>query len=380
LPASFLPQHCQRILLVNPTRYLGNLLIAGGLIQDFAAWCKDRNISFKLVVDAAYAELLAPVLPPDSLIPYPRREIKQAGGWSKLLAYLRCLRQIRRFKADVAFNIEEDSVSHRLTLWSGAAFKLGCSTTRHGRGYDQVVPVNYAARPLDQQHRWYSFQQVFAALGLPPSQPGYLRLPAAPLAAGLQIRLAALGIDFSKQQVVLHAGAAKDYKKWPSRYFAELCKALRRADRQVVFIGAGKDADEVAAVLAQVLQPAAGIVNLCNQLSLAELAQYFLKVSAIVGNDSGPFHLAAAQGVAGLVIFGPTSVALWGPLSAKTSVLKSAELCSPQCTKQGCVHQHRCLTSITPQQVLEQLAPLLQYTRAAVAISDSAVPTTSHIS
>ena len=359
MPVSSLPKNCQRILLVDPTRYLGNLLIAGGLIQDFAAWCKDRNITFRLVVDADYAELLAPVLPPDTLILYPRRKLRQTRGLDMLWLYLRCLLQIRRFRADVAFNIEEDSVSSRLTLWSGAKFKLGCSTTRHGRGYDQVVPVNYAARPSHLQHRWYSFQEVFAAMGLPPSQPGYLRLPAAPLAAGLQARLAASGIDFSKQQVVLHAGAAKDYKKWPSRYFAELCQALRRNDRQVVFIGAGKDAAEVAAVLAQIQQPEAGIVNLCNQLSLAELAQYFLKVSAIVGNDSGPFHLAAAQGVAGLVIFGPTNVALWAPLSPKTSVLKSSETCSPECTKQGCVHQHRCLTSITPEQVLAQLSPLL---------------------
>ncbi len=359
MPVSTLPLQPKRIILVNPTRYLGNLLIAGGLIQDFATQCVERNIAFKLVVDAMFAELLAPVLPADTLILYPRRQIKQARGWRKLQAYWRCLQQIRSFNADIAFNIEEDSVSHRLTLWSGAKFRMGCSSTRHGSGYHYVVPVNFAARPLHQQHRWYSFQEVFAALGLPAAQPGYLRLPQQPLAADLRARLQSLGVDFGKQQVVLHAGATKDYKKWPSRYFAELCQGLQRADRQVVFIGAGQDAAEIAAVLAQVPLSCTGIVNLCNQLSLAELAQYFPGVSAIVGNDSGPFHLAAAQGVAGRVIFGPTSVALWGPLSSKTSVLKSAETCSAACTKQGCIHQHRCLTSITPQQVLEQLATFL---------------------
>ena len=359
MPAISLPPQPRRIILVNPTRYLGNLLIAGGLIQDFAAQCAERNISFKLVVDAAFADLLAPVLPGDRLILYPRRQIKQVRDWRKLQAYWRCLQQIRRFQADIAFNIEEDSVSHRLTQWSGAKFKLGCSSTRHRFGYQAVVPVNFAARPLHQQHRWYSFQEVFAVFGLPAAQPGYLRLRPQTLAADLRSRLQTLGVDFSKQQVVLHAGATKAYKKWPAHYFAELCQALRWADRQVVFIGAGQDAEEIAAVLAQVPLPHSSIVNLCNQLSLAELAQYFVGVSAIVGNDSGPFHLAAAQGVAGLVIFGPTKVELWGPLSPNTHVLKSKELCSAECTQQGCIHQHRCLTSITPQQVLAQLSPWL---------------------
>jgi len=354
-----LPANPSRIVLVNPTRYLGNLLIAGGLIQQFAAHCAARNIAFTLVVDAGFAELLEGALPTASLLLYPRRRIKQARGLDKLVAYWQCLKQIRQLKADIAFNIEEDSVSHRLTQLSGARFKLGCSTLRHGIGYQYVVPVDFAQRPAGETHRWYSFQQVFATLGLPPPPLGYLQLPARPLALATQQKLTAAGIDLGKQQVVLHAGATKEYKKWPLRYFAGLCEQLRQPGRQVVFIGAGADAAEIAGVLQLVAQPHDGIVNLCNQLSLAELAAYFRFVTAMVGNDSGPFHLAAAQGVKGLVIFGPTSVALWGPLSEKTAVLKGNAVCSPECTRRQCLHQHRCLTSITPQQVLSQLQTLL---------------------
>lgn len=354
-----LPTNPSRIVLVNPTRYLGNLLIAGGLIQQFAAHCAARNIAFTLVVDESFRELLAGALPAESLLFYPRRRIKQARGLGKLLAYWQCLAQLRRLQADIAFNIEEDSVSHRLTQLSGARFRMGCSTQRHGLGYHHVVPVDFTQRPANEQHRWHSFQEVFAVLGLPPSQPGYLQLPARPLGKDTLQKLREAGIDFSKQQVVLHAGATKDYKKWPHRHFAELCTLLQSPQRQVVFIGAGSDAAEINGVLQQVPQPHDGIVNLCNRLSLAELATYFSHVHAIVGNDSGPFHLAAAQGVAGLVIFGPTNVGLWGPLSAKTAVMKSAEGCGAECTRQQCMLQHRCLTTITPQLVLQRLQPLL---------------------
>jgi ADP-heptose:LPS heptosyltransferase len=374
-----LPTNPKRILLINPTRYLGNLLIAGKLMQEFAAHCALHGISFKVVVDAAFRELLEPALPAGSLIVYPRRQLRDASLLGKIRTYWQCLRQIRDFDADIAFNIEEDSVSHRLTQLSAARFKLGCSTQRNGRGYHYVVPINFAARPAGQQHRWYSFQEMFATVGLPAallgSQPAYLQLPRQTLPAALRARLQQLGIDLSKQQVVLHAGATKDYKKWPTAYFAQLCvglshraglshcAGLSQPNRQVVFIGAGADQQEINQVLQLLPEPqrlalGTSIINLCNQLSLGELASYFTSVSAIVGNDSGPFHLAAAQGVPGVVIFGPTRVDLWGPLSARTSVIKGEQVCSPDCTRRQCLHQHRCLTSITPEAVLARLQPL----------------------
>lgn len=355
-----LPSNPARILLVNPTRYLGNLLIAGGLIQQFARYCHERNIEFKVVLDSAFAELLHGALPAESLLLYPRRRIKQTRGVGKLLEYWRFLREIRRFRADIAFNIEEDSVSHRLTQWSGARYRLGCSKHRHGLGYERVEPVEFVARAAGEQHRWHSCQEMFALLGLPPSQPGYLQLPWRRPDDALTKRLHGAGIDFGKQQVVLHTGATKDYKKWPLHYFAALCEALRDQQRQIVFIGAGADAAQIDGVLKQVAQPHTGIINLCNQLSLAELSQYLRRVRAMVGNDSGPFHLAAAVGVAGLVIFGPTNVALWGPLSPRTQVLQSAEGCASGCTRGHCVAQYRCLNSITPAQVLARLQPLLE--------------------
>ena len=41
-----LPANPSRIILVNPTKYLGNLLIAGNLVQQFVEHCHKRNIEF----------------------------------------------------------------------------------------------------------------------------------------------------------------------------------------------------------------------------------------------------------------------------------------------------------------------------------------------
>lgn len=356
---SILPPHPSRIILINPTRYLGNLLIAGKLIQEFAAYCARQGISFRIVIDEAFQPLLEGALPASSLICYPRRRINQASPLKKALIYMRCLREIRSFNADIAFSIEEDSVSKRLTQFSGARFKLGCSSTGPAFGYDQTIVLDFGTRPVERQHRWYSFQDVFAELGLPVSHPAYLELPRRELPTALYDKLKAAGIELDKQQIVLHAGATKEYKKWPLHYFAELCEKLRQPGRQIVFIGAGKDAREIAEVLKLVKTPLTGIVNLCDKLSLAELAEYFRQVSAIVGNDSGPFHLAAAQGVPGFVIFGPTRVDLWGPLSESSSVISGHMLCGIECKRGQCPYQYRCLSSLTPDTVLTRLRPLL---------------------
>src|SRR5690606_33563915 len=120
-----------------------------------------------VVIDETFRPLLEEALPAGTLLGYPRRQINKAPALRKAGLYLRCLREIRGFRADVAFSIEEDSVSQRLTQFSGAKFKLGCSSTGAAFGFDQTVVLDFGTRPAQGQHRWYSFQDVFTELGLP---------------------------------------------------------------------------------------------------------------------------------------------------------------------------------------------------------------------
>ena len=355
-----LPAQPKRIILINPTRYLGNLLIAGGLIQDFAHYCSSHGIEFRLVVDDMYADLLTGAFDKKTLILYPRRRIAKAGFVQKCRLYLQCLRGLRRLKADLAFNIEDDSVSHRLTQFSGAAFKLGCSPQRHRWGYQRVLPIAFAERPAGKEHRWYSFQEVFTALGLPQGKPHYLKLQPPALSATLKQRLQQCGVDFSSNLAVLHTGATKYYKLWPHVNFAALALRLQQAGYQVVLMGAGKDARDIEATLAILPESArTHIVNLCNQLSLAELAGFLAAhASLMVGNDSGPFHLAAALGVPGVVVFGPTEASLWGPIADNAILLQDRSVCSADCSRKHCRHNYRCLPAITPDHVMAALEKL----------------------
>lgn len=353
-----------RILLVNPTKYLGNLLLAGGLIQSWVEHCQAQNIACRIVLDESFRELCQHCFPDQSVIYFPRQRINKAGLIGKTRIYLGFLGELRAFGADLAFNIEEDSATSHLTRLSGAAFKLGCSKSRHTKGYDHVIPVDFENRPEQQRHRWYSYFEVFEFLGLPqPASPSYINLQLPQMDTSLTQQLQSRGVDFSRPLIALHAGATKDYKKWPLPYFVELCSLVLEAGMQPVLMGAGtSDRDNNRQILAalEATGKKGKVIDLCDQLSLYELALLLPACAYMIGNDSGPFHLGSAVGVHGSVIFGPTNKAIWAPLGKTSELIQGSFTCDPQCSKAYCLHEHQCLKEISPSQVFEQLNTALR--------------------
>ena len=345
-----IPANPQRVLLVNTTKYLGNLLLAGGLMQAFVAHCQSRGATCHILLDESFRGLCDKAFAPGTLLWFPRRAIARAGFLEKMSLYAQCLRQVRNLQADLAFNIEDDPAASHLTRLSGAAFKLGCSPARHQHGYHQVLAVDFENREPSRAHRWDSYFEVFAALGMPETPRGYLQLAPPPMAQPLEDRLRTIGWDPRLPTVALHAGATKEYKKWPSAHMAALIELCLAAGLQPVLLGAGNsDLADNAVIRDKVNAP--GVIDLCNQLSLPELAQFLGRCKAMVGNDSGPFHLGSALGVPGLVLWGPTNSAIWGPLGKNSTIVTGTFTCDPACNKGFCQHEHRCLAEITPQHV-----------------------------
>ena len=59
--------------------------------------------------------------------------------------------------------------------------------------------------------------------------------------------------------------------------------------------------------------PSAQFLNLTSNTSLVSLPALIRRADWVISNDSGPMHLAAAQGVRVFSIFGPTDPTLFGP-------------------------------------------------------------------
>ncbi len=98
--------------------------------------------------------------------------------------------------------------------------------------------------------------------------------------------------------VVIHPFAKLQYKEWPLGRFVQLSEEIvaSRKDTGFVLVSAGRP----------IPRPAHPRVWTLNRTTLLELAALLDKVDVFVGNNSGPMHIAAAQGVKTIWINGPS--------------------------------------------------------------------------
>lgn len=188
-----------------------------------------------------------------------------------------------------------------------------------------------------------------------PMPEHYARLagePGAPLPPSLQLQVTAPEIGevrgrfgIPERYVVLCPGA--EYgpaKRWP--YFRQLAE---KVGAPVVILGSGND-----------LEAAAGIpgTNLVGKTTLDEAVRLIAGAAAVVSNDSGLMHVAAALRRPQVALFGSSSPEHTPPASPRARVLWLRLECSP-CFERECPLGHfRCMKEITVEQVMTSLGSL----------------------
>jgi lipopolysaccharide heptosyltransferase II len=141
-------------------------------------------------------------------------------------------------------------------------------------------------------------------------------------------------------------------KRWPLDRFARVMKQVsaQHPDIEWVFFGAPREADS-GEQLSALVGTEVRHINLVGKTKLAELIVQLRTCRLLVTNDTGTMHLACAEGVPTVSIFGSTEPVLTGPLGDQHTVLRHQVPCSP-CFKRECPFGHyECLTKITPDQV-----------------------------
>jgi len=168
-----------------------------------------------------------------------------------------------------------------------------------------------------------------------------------------QAARAALGQAQDTAPVVFCPGA--EYgpaKRWPIHHYAALAKML---DKPVWIIGSHKDAP-VGAEIEQLSEGKA--LNLCGRTNLEQAIDLIAGAHAVVSNDSGLMHVAAALNRPMVALYGSSSPAYTPPLSARATILSLGLDCSP-CFKRECPlgppDTLRCLEDIAPEHVLAAL-------------------------
>lgn len=156
-------------------------------------------------------------------------------------------------------------------------------------------------------------------------------------------------------------------KRWPwERFVAAGVELQRRTNCHWWVFGGPSDrelAEKVAREIADTRSGPPGSVRcLAGETSLRELCAGLKACDAVLTNDTGPMHVAAAVGTPVVVPFGSTSPELTGPGwpgNPRHVLLKSGAPCSP-CFLPECPIDFRCMWGISVETVVDAVLRVLR--------------------
>lgn len=291
------------------------------------------------------------------------------GRWSMASK----LRQ-EKFHAAILFQNAFDAAL--LALLAGVPVRAGYA--RHGRRLLLTHPVEAPRRMETPRHEAHYYLELLRRLGL---IEGYaeVREISLPSASGARARARArlaelLGEGFARSILertqesvvakpvigIIPGAAFGTAKRWHGARFAELARRLgSELGAAAVFFGSQEEA-----ALAESLLPCAGefAFSVAGKTSLSDFLTVIPACDLYITNDTGAMHVAAALGVPTLAIFGPTDEQATRPLGARAQLIVGEADCRP-CLLRHCPIDHRCMNSVSVEEVFHAARSLLERTQ-----------------
>ncbi|HTY08364.1 MAG TPA: glycosyltransferase family 9 protein [Candidatus Edwardsbacteria bacterium] len=314
-------------ILVLRSHGVGDVLWSTPFLANLRRGYPDARISY--LVRQSCAPIMAGNTDVDELIVFSPR----AGA-------LRFLADLRRRRCDLSIDLIGTPRTALQSLACGAPHRIGFDFRMRRHCYNHVLSAAVANRGHEVEFNFH----VLDFLGVPVTT------------RGLVFNLAPQELEF-KQQVWRQLGyGQRDIivgilptggwacKRWPVANYAALAEriAAQQPVKPLVFWGSGQEFAD-----AKMIAAAAGPgVSIVPPTTLRQAAALLSGCSAVVGNDSGPLHIATAFGVPAVAFYGPTNPNSQGPWGTGHTVLRDESLPCLCCNRMEC-REPRCMTGIT---------------------------------
>jgi heptosyltransferase-1 len=303
------------------------------------------------LVDARYRAVLDLVPVIDTRIAVDSR------AWSGAKAPFTVIRELRRARYEIAFDLQGLIKSAALARLSGASRVVGYTTDQlrepaarllyteqvnprddhereiaYGSGYGApaLATIARAARANTVLHMVDRSVAALRAIGIDRPELRFpLDEPPSPVTACTR---QLLGLWPDEPFALINPGAAWPNKRWPADRFGALARELRARHGLKSAVLWGPEEETLAA---RVVAASDGAAEMAPLTSVADMIALARAARLLVSGDTGPIHLAAAVGTPVVGIYGPTDPRRNGPWSSEDECVSRFDRCA-------CHHQRRC--------------------------------------
>ncbi|MBI4847621.1 MAG: lipopolysaccharide heptosyltransferase I [Nitrospirae bacterium] len=299
----------------------------------------------------------------DRLIVFDKDSLKKIGKLFSITSAL--LKELKARRYDIVVDLQGLLRSGVMTLFSVAPVKVGFADAREGSTffYDKKVSVNKNMHAVDK------CLEIAKAIGVKVSKAEFpLHVDKASKAKAKEL------IGNIGEYLVIVPSARWETKRWPAENFASL---IGKLSIPCVIVGSKGDKKIVQEIMdrrqktedRRQIPPhpplgkggQRGVIDLCGKTDLKELVALIAGARAVVSNDSGPMHIAAALNKPLVAIFGPTDPAKTGPYgwqkNKNMKVIRANVTCGP-CRKRKC-REFICMEKLSAEKVFKAVKELL---------------------
>ncbi|MDD4953997.1 MAG: GT4 family glycosyltransferase PelF [Candidatus Omnitrophica bacterium] len=333
-------------ILIIKFSSLGDIILSTAAIKAIREkFAKGYKISFLVGEGSKEALLRCPYI--DELL------VADFKGKDKgIKGLLRLGGELRRQNFDLVIDLQNNRTSHILSYLSASINRYGYDNKKFGFLLNhRIKDLKQAIPPVTHQF------EILKMLGIEPNNTSLELWPSEDDKQYIEELLGAHWLSAQTKIIGINVSASVRWetKNWPLQQMAKLCCELGKRDLRIVVTGTEKDAAQAQALIN--MAGGAKIINTCAKTSVNQLAALMKKCAVFISMDSSPLHIAAAQGVPFVGLFGPTDPRRHLPPAAKYAVIRKDLPCSP-CYKPKCKNK-KCMELITAEEVLAEVDKLL---------------------
>ena len=224
-------------------------------------------------------------------------------------------------KYDLAIDMEEYLNISAIISFFVAGFRVGYSHGARSKLYTKKVRYN------DRQHVVQTYLDLVRGLGV-----SYNAAQLPKISSDKKTKESVekfLKENDAKNFFCIAPGAAESAqcRMWPKESYAQLINRLIAKYRVKIILTGTLQENELNESIIELIKKKESVINSAGKIDLEQLFYLISKARLFIGNDSGPMHIAAAQGTKTIGLFGPNLPVRFGPYGKGNIGIYKGENC-----------------------------------------------------